>query len=727
MRVLNSFHSFRFNSPQPSFYTSHQLQMDSLYEGFEAQATDLSSLTAMSLGSLAFSSLRAFSRPLFSTLLQSTRGVESLTWTTALLGEVGTFRATNQALNANNSEAWNDPRAFLATTMDFALLKGFFHFLRTETFVTRHAVSAMAMVAGEYASEVTHLSEQSEKRFSERFAHAAVASISLEAGGHLSRIATGGSFHRLETRLASYPEVLPRELIQPIAWAAERGNDQPKRVHDFIQWIESCARQENPFPKMFPLLRARFARLTPQEKILLATRLYDMAMSDEKFRALSINMANLLEEREFRNYVLEVYLLLANPLAEAHAAKRASSTQEKMDHFEFGYELLDRMSELFYFWKKGQCRLQGKPSDFEAHEVPDLYYPLTVEVDTFSPVVRNSYLCLNVALMLEVLRMPEELKERESVLFYCEYDFESLFPLIRRIFWEEKPSRAVNRSYVICGELHPRHLRLLYFGHVFDEKNMDVEVGRRRMMMDAYMRLFHGMPLLGYSERPRTVLASFNEVLRPILEELKQGRNILWGIDPYHIDRDIYFLGFVLRKVIQEKIPLQVAIDLTEDCNIHRQSKGEKEQIAERLFREVNRDYARVCQKLALMPHVLPHESNGGFVRALFEIILKSQCMSLHFIGPNTVFFGLGEKSADEKRNHLHHRVRAIRRLGKGPMIVVTFPEMIHRGALPSFIEATSVKVGLEETLQSMQEPNRVLGVNFPHLSSFDYIIQTDD
>lgn len=183
-------------------FTVNQLRSDALSEDFSKQATDYHSLAAMSLGSLTFSSIRSLSTPLFSALFRSSTAVQSASWVTALGAEVGAFRASNQAMSeVGSSESWHDARAFTGTAMDFALLKGFSHFLHAESFTTRHSVSASAMVAGELAREATHLSEETHKTFSERFSHALVSSVALEAGSHLSRMATGGALQVFERNM----------------------------------------------------------------------------------------------------------------------------------------------------------------------------------------------------------------------------------------------------------------------------------------------------------------------------------------------------------------------------------------------------------------------------------------------------------------------------------------------------------------------------------------------
>lgn len=220
-------------------FTVNQLRNESLSEGFSKQASDYHSLAAMSLGSLTFSSIRSLSTPLFSALFRSSTAVQSATWVTALGAEVGAFRASNQVMSeAGSSESWHDARAFTGTAMDFALLKGFSHFLHAESFVTRHSVSANAMVAGELAREATHLSDETHKTFSERFSHALVSSVALEAGSHLSRMATGGALQVFERNMQ-------RGIESNLSGNSERRQNEATH-HGFANLQSMRANQQSP-------------------------------------------------------------------------------------------------------------------------------------------------------------------------------------------------------------------------------------------------------------------------------------------------------------------------------------------------------------------------------------------------------------------------------------------------------------------------------------------------
>lgn len=189
-------------SCENSSHDSSYLQNEALFESFQAQAGDLRNLTSMSLGSFVFSSLRALSLPFFSTLFRSSILGKAFSVSTSLVSEVMVFRASGQAFREMegiaSAQSWHDSREFTATLMDFALMKSCFHLFQSENFFLKHTVSANAILVGEYSREASGLSDATSRSFLERWLHAAVSSMALEAGGTLMRSATGGSLQILE-------------------------------------------------------------------------------------------------------------------------------------------------------------------------------------------------------------------------------------------------------------------------------------------------------------------------------------------------------------------------------------------------------------------------------------------------------------------------------------------------------------------------------------------------
>lgn len=206
--------SFRACSETP-LYSSSQLSLNSTLESFAQQARDGRSLVAMSTGSLAFSLTRSLGLSLCSRIFSSSALIQSSSWGLALLGEVAAFRGVNQALGSG--ESWRDAQGFSATLTDFICLKGIGHFLRSTNPLLRHFSQSTGMVAGELATEALHLRESSHENLAERFVHASVTTLAMEAGGHLTHIASGGRLRALESHLARNIPIASRdEEISPL-------------------------------------------------------------------------------------------------------------------------------------------------------------------------------------------------------------------------------------------------------------------------------------------------------------------------------------------------------------------------------------------------------------------------------------------------------------------------------------------------------------------------------
>ncbi len=196
---LNTNHT-RLLSPIPG-YSSSQLLLDGLVEGLTRQASDLRNLSAMSVGSLAFSLTRNSSLVFLSRFTSSHALIQSASWTTALIGEVSAFRMTTQTLNRDIGESWSDRRAFLGTIADFACLKGVGYFLRSENVFLRHNFQALGMILGESVTQALGLRDLDHSSFGVRYAHALSTSFALEVGGHITHISSGSHLRSLERSL----------------------------------------------------------------------------------------------------------------------------------------------------------------------------------------------------------------------------------------------------------------------------------------------------------------------------------------------------------------------------------------------------------------------------------------------------------------------------------------------------------------------------------------------
>lgn len=187
---------------QPSAYSSAQLLTDSALASFNREATSGGSLIAMAAGSLSASLLRTAALPLLSNVFSSSFLVSSTARSFALLGEVATFRRVTQAFSEEaHAESWSDSRGFFSTLTDFVCLKGVGYFLKAENPLLRHFSQASGMVLGGLATEALQLKEDSHQSLTERWVHASVSTLALEAGGVLMVRGTGGRLRVLESQL----------------------------------------------------------------------------------------------------------------------------------------------------------------------------------------------------------------------------------------------------------------------------------------------------------------------------------------------------------------------------------------------------------------------------------------------------------------------------------------------------------------------------------------------
>lgn len=183
--------TFHTNQIPSNLMSVSQLETDALVASLSEQATNSRNLLAMSAGSAAFSAFQLG----FNSLLSFVPGARALSWSAALVGEVGVFRGINE------TSSWRESNGFIQTMVDFTCLKLVGHGFQSHHFITRHTISALGMMAGGYTSEALRLLPGNSKNFSERFAHAYASSISMEAGARLFRMMNGKVFDRLSSEM----------------------------------------------------------------------------------------------------------------------------------------------------------------------------------------------------------------------------------------------------------------------------------------------------------------------------------------------------------------------------------------------------------------------------------------------------------------------------------------------------------------------------------------------
>lgn len=225
-----------------STYSAHQLTVDALSYSFSDQATQLKSLAAMSAASLAFTGVRSLAFSFFSNFSPLRVAAQSLAWSTALFSEVASFRAIHQTLNPSELHgSIFDADIFALQCLDFSLMKGFQHLLKTQNYFLRHGVSASAMMAGASLQHALDLNVAKSQSFGEGFAQALSSSIAMEAGNKLSSLAIGGRAEFLQRRvsertqqraLSRYAQISTSRLPQMASMAWFR-NVEPALAKDW--------------------------------------------------------------------------------------------------------------------------------------------------------------------------------------------------------------------------------------------------------------------------------------------------------------------------------------------------------------------------------------------------------------------------------------------------------------------------------------------------------------
>lgn len=175
--------------------------MDAIVGGMGSEASDGRNLTAMTVGALAFSTARLSAFSIFSNWTRCAGFSHFAGAGFGLVSEVAVFRMANQALQGERAGKWNEGSAFLQTLVDFGGMKIVGRVLRTQNFWSRHAASALSMMAGHSACEAFGLTPSSSENFSQRFAHAFASSVAMEAGALGMRMLTGNHLHQVEHSL----------------------------------------------------------------------------------------------------------------------------------------------------------------------------------------------------------------------------------------------------------------------------------------------------------------------------------------------------------------------------------------------------------------------------------------------------------------------------------------------------------------------------------------------
>lgn len=98
-------------------------------------------------------------------------------------------------------EKYSDAKGWARETLNFACLKGFGHYFKSENALLRHVSQNLGMMLGEEAASRLHFTPEIHGNFAERFVHASAMNFALGAGTVLSGFFLGNRTTPLERKL----------------------------------------------------------------------------------------------------------------------------------------------------------------------------------------------------------------------------------------------------------------------------------------------------------------------------------------------------------------------------------------------------------------------------------------------------------------------------------------------------------------------------------------------
>lgn len=195
-----------------------QKHLDKAVGSFIEQASDPANIAAMTAGAFAFRygkllSLEAMNASGAGRVLPHF-AMKSSAWTTGLVTEVAAFRSTSNLLKGQSLAEAFQGKEFLASMIDFSLLKA--SALSGSNAILGNFAQSNAMVWGHKLSEHLHLIENDHRTYIEKLAEAQASVFALNAGSSLFGKINGGRVHvmerALDTRLQANEKIIHSPL-----------------------------------------------------------------------------------------------------------------------------------------------------------------------------------------------------------------------------------------------------------------------------------------------------------------------------------------------------------------------------------------------------------------------------------------------------------------------------------------------------------------------------------
>lgn len=187
--------------------SSAQLSLDALGKTFAREATNFTTLASMMAGGLAYRLGKMAGLQIFSRLIP---GVFAPL--VGLSAEVMAFQGTDRLLQGFQSDnqnsnlfRWNGEGGFFEdcrnSFVDFGMMKGVGHLLRSSNVIFQHLSQDLSMVAGHQATAFLHFTSRPEGNFIDQMLHAEMTNLQLGVGNHLGALMTGHCLQQMERHL----------------------------------------------------------------------------------------------------------------------------------------------------------------------------------------------------------------------------------------------------------------------------------------------------------------------------------------------------------------------------------------------------------------------------------------------------------------------------------------------------------------------------------------------
>lgn len=164
--------------------TSAQLHTEAASAAFSHEATHLASLTSMMAGGLAYRAGKMLSARMIPAIFSPLLGLSA---------EVTVFQGTSRLLQDSHESSFS--QGWRNCFVDFGMMKGVGHLLRSSNVILRHLSQDLSMVAGQQTCAFLNGSSRPQGSFIDQVLHAEMTNLQMGIGARLAAFVTG---HRIQ-------------------------------------------------------------------------------------------------------------------------------------------------------------------------------------------------------------------------------------------------------------------------------------------------------------------------------------------------------------------------------------------------------------------------------------------------------------------------------------------------------------------------------------------------